>query len=110
MPASLYAATKKSNELLAQTYNHIHGLSITALRFFTVYGPYGRPDMAYFSFANNIARGEPVTIFQGDDGKKLVRDFTHISDVVDGVVASLETNELVGSAQTGQKRLFECII
>jgi len=61
---------------------------MTALRLFTVYGAYGRPDMAYFSFANNIARGEPITIFQGNGGEDLARDFTHISDVVDGIIAS----------------------
>lgn len=95
-PASLYAATKKADELLAHTYNHIYGLAITALRFFTVYGSYGRPDMAYFSFANNIERGEPITIFQGVDGKELARDFTHISDIVVGIIASLKTSERSG--------------
>ena len=83
-PASLYAATKKADELLAHTYNHIHGVAITALRFFTVYGPYGRPDMAYFSFANNIVRGKPITIFKGENDAELARDFTYIDDVVQG--------------------------
>jgi UDP-glucuronate 4-epimerase len=105
-PASLYAATKKADELLAHTYNHIHGMAITALRFFTVYGPFGRPDMAYFSFANNIARGEPVNIFLGPDGKELARDFTHISDVVNGVIASLETSEPSGKRPDGSKPQF----
>ena len=105
-PASLYAATKKADELLAHTYNHIHGLAVTGLRFFTVYGSYGRPDMAYFSFANNIVRGKPITIFQGDGGKELARDFTHISDVVDGVVASLVTSEASGKKQDGTKPRF----
>merc|ERR1719245_2050332 len=63
-PASLYAATKKSNEMLAHTYNHIYGIALTGLRYFTVYGPHGRPDMAAFAFANNIMRGETVRIFQ----------------------------------------------
>ena len=105
-PASLYAATKKADELLAHTYNHIHGVAITALRFFTVYGPYGRPDMAYFSFANNIVRGKPITIFQGEGGSELARDFTHISDVVEGIVASLETSEASGKRPDGTKPPF----
>lgn len=105
-PASLYAATKKADELLGHTYNHIHGLSITALRFFTVYGPYGRPDMAYFSFTNNIARGKPITIFQGEGGGELARDFTHISDIVDGVIASLQTSQPSGKQADGSKPPF----
>ena len=78
-PASLYAATKKADELLAHTYNHIHGVAITALRFFTVYGPYGRPDMAYFSFANNIVRGKPITIFKGENDAELARGTSRTS-------------------------------
>ena len=105
-PASLYAATKKADELLAHTYNHIHGVAITALRFFTVYGAYGRPDMAYFSFANNIVRGKPITIFQGEGGAELARDFTHVSDVVKGVVAALETSEASGKRADGSKPPF----
>jgi UDP-glucuronate 4-epimerase len=73
-PASLYAATKKANEMIAHTYNHIYGLSTTGLRFFTVYGPYGRPDMAYFSFTNDIMAGKPIKIFQGPGGSELVRN------------------------------------
>ena len=102
-PASLYAATKKADEALAHTYNHIHGVAVTGLRFFTVYGSFGRPDMAYFSFANNIVRGRPITIFQGEGGKELARDFTHISDVVAGVVAALETSEPSGKKPDGAK-------
>ncbi|EFJ30399.1 hypothetical protein SELMODRAFT_89938 [Selaginella moellendorffii] len=90
-PASLYAATKKADEALAHTYNHIYGLSITALRFFTVYGPWGRPDMAYFSFTRNIVEGHAIRIFQGPHGEELARDFTFIDDVVKGCVASLDT-------------------
>lgn len=90
-PASLYAATKKSDELLAHTYNHIYGLSITALRFFTVYGPWGRPDMAYFSFARNIVEGKPILIFHGPQHQQLARDFTFIDDVVQGCLAALDT-------------------
>uniref|UniRef100_A0A7S0RUS3 NAD-dependent epimerase/dehydratase domain-containing protein n=1 Tax=Pyramimonas obovata TaxID=1411642 RepID=A0A7S0RUS3_9CHLO len=89
-PASLYAATKKSNEMMAHTYNHIYGLSVTGLRFFTVYGPYGRPDMAYFSFANNIMSGRPIKIFQGPGGIELGRDFTFIDDIVRGCVSALD--------------------
>lgn len=105
-PASLYAATKKADELLAHTYNHIHGVAITALRFFTVYGPYGRPDMAYFSFANNIVRGKPITIFKGENDAELARDFTYIDDVVQGVIASLETSEASGKKPDGSKPPF----
>ena len=92
-PASLYAATKKSDELLAHTYNAIHGVAVTALRFFTVYGPLGRPDMAYFSFANNIVKGKPIRIFTGPGGSELARDFTYIDDVASGVIASCDTSE-----------------
>lgn len=85
-PISLYAATKKSNELMAYTYSHLYGLPATGLRFFTVYGPYGRPDMAYFGFSERIMKGEPIRIFnQGD----LYRDFTYVDDIVEGVVRML---------------------
>jgi len=89
-PASLYAATKKSNEMLAHTYNHIYGLATTGLRFFTVYGPWGRPDMAAFAFANKISRGEELRIFQGPDGSELERDFTYIDDIVRGTIAAVD--------------------
>eukprot|EP00249_Psilotum_nudum_P001462 c13926_g1_i1 orf=371-1699(+) len=102
-PASLYAATKKADEVLAHTYNHIYGLSITALRFFTVYGPWGRPDMAYFSFTRNIMEGQPIKIFQGPHGEELARDFTFIDDVVKGCIASLET-ALPSTGRGGKKR------
>jgi UDP-glucuronate 4-epimerase len=82
-PVSLYAATKKANELMAHAYSHVHGLRATGLRFFTVYGPWGRPDMAYFSFAEKILAGEALPVFA--DGK-LQRDFTYIDDIVEGVV------------------------
>ncbi|GBG84242.1 hypothetical protein CBR_g38213 [Chara braunii] len=90
-PASLYAATKKADEMIAHTYNHIWGLSITALRFFTVYGPWGRPDMAYFSFTRNIVEETPIKIFRGPYDTELSRDFTYIADVVKGCVASIDT-------------------
>ncbi|CAI5505816.1 unnamed protein product, partial [Closterium sp. Naga37s-1] len=104
-PASLYAATKKADEMLGHTYNHIYGLSITALRFFTVYGPWGRPDMAYFSFTRNIAEGKPIKIFRGPNGQELARDFTFIDDVVKGCVAALDTaTPSVGVVTQGKKR------
>lgn len=81
-PISLYAATKKSNELMAYTYSHLYGIPATGLRFFTVYGPFGRPDMAYFSFTKKIMQGEPIKIFnQGD----MYRDFTYVDDIVTGI-------------------------
>ncbi|KAL3524181.1 hypothetical protein ACH5RR_017015, partial [Cinchona calisaya] len=90
-PASLYAATKKSGEEIAHTYNHIYGLSITGLRFFTVYGPWGRPDMAYFFFTKDILRGKPISIFEGPDHKSVARDFTFIDDIVKGCLGALDT-------------------
>ena len=109
-PASLYAATKKADEMIAHTYNHIHGISVTALRFFTVYGSYGRPDMAYFSFANNIVHGKPITCFQGKGGNGLARGFTHISGVVEGVLAALETSEPSGKKSDGSKPPFRIFL
>ena len=82
-PVSLYAATKKSNEAIAHSYAYMHGLPVTGLRFFTVYGPWGRPDMAYFLFADAIAKGQPMTLF---DQGLLRRDFTYIDDIVEGIV------------------------
>lgn len=78
-PVSLYAATKKSNELMAYTYSHLYGISSTGLRFFTVYGPYGRPDMAYFSFTENILANKPITVYNNGD---MYRDFTYVDDIV----------------------------
>jgi UDP-glucuronate 4-epimerase len=86
-PVSLYAATKRGGELLAESYAAIYGMASTGLRFFTVYGPWGRPDMAYFSFTKAILAGEPIPVF--NEGK-LERDFTYIDDVVAGVLAALE--------------------
>ncbi|MGQ1787819.1 NAD-dependent epimerase [Saccharicrinis sp. GN24d3] len=82
-PVSLYAATKKSNELMAHTYSHLYKLPTTGLRFFTVYGPWGRPDMAPMLFANAISRGEPIKVFNNGE---MERDFTYIDDIVNGVV------------------------
>ncbi|MGF3215087.1 NAD-dependent epimerase [Facklamia sp. P12945] len=86
-PVSLYAATKKSNELMAHTYSHLYGIPTTGLRFFTVYGPYGRPDMAYFSFTKDILAGKPIKVFNHG---KMERDFTYIDDIVEGVVKLIE--------------------
>ncbi len=82
-PVSLYAATKKANELMAHSYSHLYGLPMTGLRFFTVYGPWGRPDMAYFKFVEAIAQGQPINIYNHG---KMQRDFTYIDDVVEGIV------------------------
>ena len=86
-PLSLYAATKRADELMSHAYGHLYGIPQTGLRFFTVYGPWGRPDMAYFSFAQAIMRGEPITVY--DEGR-LLRDFTYIDDIVGGVVGCLD--------------------
>jgi UDP-glucuronate 4-epimerase len=82
-PVSLYAATKKSNELMAHSYSHLYGLPATGLRFFTVYGPWGRPDMAYFLFTKAILAGKPINVFNHG---KMKRDFTYIDDIVEGVI------------------------
>mgnify|MGYP001477417392 FL=1 len=86
-PISLYAATKKSNELMAHTYSHLFGLPATGLRFFTVYGPWGRPDMSYFKFTKAILEGRPIEVFNHG---KMQRDFTYVDDVVEGVVRVLD--------------------
>ena len=86
-PLSLYAASKKANELMAHTYAHLYGLPVTGLRFFTVYGPWGRPDMALFLFTRKILAGEPIDIFNNGNH---ARDFTYIDDIVEGVVRSLD--------------------
>ncbi|KAE8056002.1 hypothetical protein FH972_012805 [Carpinus fangiana] len=90
-PASLYAATKKAGEEIAHTYNHIYGLSITGLRFFTVYGPWGRPDMAYFFFTKDILKGKPIKIFEAANHGAVARDFTYIDDIVKGCLGALDT-------------------
>ncbi|BBA34295.1 NAD-dependent epimerase/dehydratase [Methylocaldum marinum] len=86
-PVSLYAATKKANELMAHTYSHLYGLPTTGLRFFTVYGPWGRPDMALFMFTRNILAGKPIDVFNYGHHR---RDFTYIDDIVEGVVRVLD--------------------
>ena len=86
-PVSLYAATKKSNELMAHSYSHLYGLPTTGLRFFTVYGPWGRPDMALFLFTQAILADEPIEVFNHG---KMQRDFTYIDDIVEGVIRTLD--------------------
>ncbi|MBH0064671.1 NAD-dependent epimerase [Psychrobacter sp. SZ93C1] len=86
-PISLYAATKKSNELMAHSYSHLYNIPTTGLRFFTVYGPYGRPDMAYFSFTKRILAGDPIDVFNNGD---MQRDFTYIDDIVKGVIRIID--------------------
>ena len=88
-PISLYAATKKSNELMAHTYGHLYGFKTTGLRFFTVYGPWGRPDMAYYLFAEAILNDKPIKVFNNGD---MERDFTYIDDIVKGVTNIIEKN------------------
>ncbi|TAM45968.1 MAG: NAD-dependent epimerase [Gammaproteobacteria bacterium] len=86
-PVSLYAATKKANELMAHSYAHLYGLACTGLRFFTVYGPWGRPDMALFKFTKGILEGKPIPVFNHG---KMIRDFTYIDDIVEGVVQVID--------------------
>ena len=88
-PVSIYASTKKMNELMAYTYSHLYNLRTTGLRFFTVYGPWGRPDMAIYTFVNKIIKSEKITVFNhGDMG----RDFTYIDDIINGVLSSIDKN------------------
>ena len=89
LPISLYAATKKSNELMAHTYGHLYGFKTTGLRFFTVYGPWGRPDMAYYLFAEAISNDKPIKVFNNGN---MERDFTYIDDIVNGVTKIIEKN------------------
>ena len=88
-PISLYAATKKSNELMAHTYGHLYSFKTTGLRFFTVYGPWGRPDMAYYLFAEAISNNKPIKVFNNGE---MERDFTYIDDIVNGVTKIIENN------------------
>jgi len=97
-PVSLYAASKKSNELMAHTYSHLFNLPTTGLRFFTVYGPWGRPDMALFMFTKKILAGDPIDVFNYGDHK---RDFTYIEDIVEGVIRTLDHVARPSSEWTG---------
>jgi len=98
-PVSLYAATKKANELMAHTYAHLYGLPCTGLRFFTVYGPWGRPDMALFLFTKAILAGKPIQVYNHG---RMQRDFTYIDDVVEGVVRTLDRPARPDPAWTGE--------
>ena len=93
-PVSLYAATKKSNELMAHSYSHLFSIPTTGLRFFTVYGPYGRPDMAYYKFTKSIMNGDPIDVYNNGDMK---RDFTYIDDVIEGVVRVIDKTPIIES-------------
>lgn len=88
-PISIYAASKKANELMAFSYNHLFGLRSTGLRFFTAYGPWGRPDMAIYIFTNKLLKNEPITVFNNG---QMSRDFTFINDIIDGIVSSITKN------------------
>jgi UDP-glucuronate 4-epimerase len=98
-PISLYGATKRANELMAHAYAHLYGLPITGLRFFTVYGPWGRPDMAYYKFAMAMTRGETIPVFNRG---QLKRDFTYIDDIVDALTRVMERPPQAGTAQPDQ--------
>ncbi|HLA91761.1 MAG TPA: NAD-dependent epimerase [Gemmatimonadaceae bacterium] len=100
-PGSLYAATKKANELIAHTYGHLYGLPTTGLRFFMVYGPWGRPDMAYYLFTRSILEGSPIDVFNHG---RMLRDFTYIDDIVEGLTCVLEKRPTPGPAVSGQRR------
>ncbi len=97
-PVSLYAASKKSNELMAHAYSKLYGIPCTGLRFFTVYGPWGRPDMAPMLFASAIMKGEPIKVFNGGD---MIRDFTFIDDIVEGTVRTLDHVPAAGDCPNG---------
>jgi UDP-glucuronate 4-epimerase len=88
MPVSLYAASKKSNELMAHAYSKLYGFAVTGLRYFTVYGPWGRPDMAPMLFAKAISQGEPIKVFNNGD---MIRDFTYIDDIVEGTIKVIDS-------------------
>lgn len=103
-PANFYGATKKANEAIAHAYHHLYGMSLTGLRYFTVYGPWGRPDMAYFRFAEKIVKKEPLPLF--GEGK-MRRDFTYIDDIVDGTVAALDFGASYALYNLGNHRPVE---
>tara|TARA_B100002051_G_C16734215_1_gene640168 strand:+ start:1037 stop:1999 length:963 start_codon:yes stop_codon:yes gene_type:complete len=88
-PISIYAASKKANELMAHSYSHLYGLNTTGLRFFTVYGPWGRPDMSYYMFCDKVLKGKLISVFNDGD---IYRDFTFIDDIIDGTISAIEKN------------------
>lgn len=102
-PVSLYAATKKSNELMAHTYSHLYDIPSTGLRFFTVYGPWGRPDMAYFKFAELMSEGKPIDIYNNGE---MYRDFTYIDDIVESIVKLLPKPPASGKNESVPQQLF----
>jgi UDP-glucuronate 4-epimerase len=102
-PVSLYAATKKANELMAHSYSHLYGLPTTGLRFFTVYGAWGRPDMAYFKFVQAIATGQPIQVYNNG---QMWRDFTYIDDVVEGIVRVLLTPPKGSSGDAAPYKIY----
>lgn len=97
-PVSLYAATKKTNELIAHSYAHLYGLPVTGLRFFTVYGPWGRPDMAYYKFTKAIYEGAPIDVYNDGD---MSRDFTYIDDIVESMVRLVDRVPVAGDCESG---------
>ncbi len=108
-PISLYAATKKANELMANTYSHLYGMHTTGLRFFTVYGPWGRPDMALFLFTKAIVEGKPIHVFNHGEMK---RDFTYVDDIVHGIRAAMDKNyrcEIFNLGNHRSERLMDFI-
>lgn len=105
-PVSLYAATKKSNELLAHAYSHLYKIPATGLRFFTVYGPMGRPDMAYFGFADKYFSGKSISIYNnGDFENDLYRDFTYIDDIIEGIIQLLRKQPIENKGQAPHRVL-----
>jgi UDP-glucuronate 4-epimerase len=102
-PVSLYAATKRANELMAYTYSHLYNIPVTGLRFFTVYGPWGRPDMAYFKFTKAIVEGSPIEVYNNGD---MLRDFTYVDDIVDGVLRVLDHLPNGTTADTAPYKLY----
>jgi UDP-glucuronate 4-epimerase len=98
-PVSLYAASKKANELMAHSYAHLYELPCTGLRFFTVYGPWGRPDMALFKFTKGIIAGEPIPVFNRGE---MIRDFTYVDDIVEGVIRTIDKTAAADPTWTGK--------
>tara|TARA_B100000963_G_C22592661_1_gene656290 strand:- start:397 stop:1368 length:972 start_codon:yes stop_codon:yes gene_type:complete len=108
-PISIYAASKKANELMAHSYSHLFGLRSTGLRFFTVYGPWGRPDMAMYIFAEKILKGEPISVYNYG---KMYRDFTYIDDIVSGVMSSIKNNfncEIFNLGNNSSEKLMDVV-
>jgi UDP-glucuronate 4-epimerase len=110
-PVSLYAASKKANELMAHTYSHLYGLAATGLRFFTVYGPWGRPDMALFLFTRAMLAGEPIQVYglrptSSTPTSAMVRDFTYIDDIIESLVRLLDSTRSEGGTAPSEHRPY----